>query len=193
MPEKNLLQLNDEQVIEQVLDGNTDAYGTLVKRHWKLALAIAYCRSKDSTHAEDIAQECFIKAYQNLASLRNRSGYIGWLSKIIHQECIAHHRQQTKQATVYVDAAEMDRLVPVFALKANPGLSRQQIDFVHQAIRKLPENLQNVIIMRFVGGLPLKEIAQQIEIKYGTVRVWLHRAYKILKEDLAPILEEVQS
>ena len=53
--------------------------------------------------------------------------------------------------------------------------------------------MQNVVIMRFVGGLPLKQIAEQIEKKYGTVRVWLHRAYKLLKEDLTPIIEEVQS
>lgn len=191
MQEQNHLQLNDKQVIEQVLAGQTNAYGNLVKRYWKLALAVAYTRCQNTASAEDLAQDGFIKAYMHLASLEDRSKFAGWLTKIIHQECISHHRK--RQASIHVDPVRIDHLKPVFAIQDNPGLSQHQINLVHRAIQKLPANLQDVVMMRFVGGLPLKQIAEQIEIKYGTVRVWLHRAYKLLKEDLAPVLKEVQS
>ncbi len=190
MAETGDLQLNDEQIIEQVLAGQTEDYGELVKRYWKLALAIAYARCQNATVAEDMTQDSFLKAYCNLSTLRNRSKFAGWLTKIVHQECISHHRR--KQAST-IDSHSLDRLEPVFAVSSNPGLTREQIDFVHRAIGKLPAHMQEIIIMRFVGGLPLKQIAEQIETKYGTVRVWLHRAYKLLKEELAPILKEAQS
>ncbi len=191
MDETRYLQLNDKLTVQQVLSGQTQVYGDLVERYWKLALATAYTKCHNPATAEDIAQDSFIKAYQHLATLRNPSQFVGWLMKIIHQECISHHRQ--KKPTISIDSNSIGNLHSVFVTKTNPGLTREQIDFVHQAIQKLPWNLQRVVIMRFMGGLPLKEIAKQIEIKYGTVRVWLHRAYKLLKEDLAPILEEVQS
>ena len=191
MEQNSNLHHNDEQAVKMVLAGHTQAYGALVQRYWKLALAMAYSRCQNAEIAEDIAQDSFIKAYTNLSTLRNPSQFAGWLNKIIHRECINYHRNLQNQALVSPQLS--GQLNSLYVPKSNPGLSRQQVDLVHQAIRKLPEHMQNVIIMRFVGGLPLKEIAQQIEIKYGTVRVWLHRAYQLLKEDLAPILKEVQS
>ncbi|MHC4553299.1 MAG: RNA polymerase sigma factor [Planctomycetota bacterium] len=185
------LQLNETAIIERVLGGDTQAYGMIVKRYWKMALAIAYAKCRNSATAEDIAQDSFLKAYCHLSTLRDRSRFAGWLTKIIHQECISYHRSQ--KASYPIDSRNMDHFEPVFAAKSNPGLSSEQMDFVHRAIKKLPSHMQEIIIMRFVGGLPLKQIAEQIETKYGTVRVWLHRAYKLLKEELAPILEEVQS
>ena len=191
MVETKLLQHNDEQVIGQVLAGQTQAFGQLVRRYWKMALAIAYTKCQNSSTAEDIAQDSFLKAYCNLSSLRDHGRFAGWLTRIIHQECASYHR--IKQSARHLNYHSIHDFESIFAVKPNPGLSHSQIDLVHNAIGKLPENLQNVIIMRFVGGLPLKHIAEQIEIKYSTVRVWLHRAYKLLKEELAPILEEVQS
>jgi RNA polymerase sigma-70 factor (ECF subfamily) len=191
MNNKDYSQLNEATIIQQVLAGHTQAYELLVKRYWKIALAIAYSRCQNSAAAEDIAQDSFIKAYQNLSTLRSQAHFAGWLIKIIHQECITHHRRQ--KSAVHITPNNIEQFHHTFAAKPNPGLTREQIDFVHQAIQKLPHHLQNVVIMRFVGGLPLRQIAEQVEKKYGTVRVWLHRAYKLLKEDLAPILEEVQS
>jgi DNA-directed RNA polymerase specialized sigma24 family protein len=46
--------------------------------------------------------------------------------------------------------------------------------------------------MRFVGGLSIDQIAEQLEKNCSTVRVWLHRAYNTLRKDLAPVIEEVQ-
>ena len=184
------LKIHDEQVIGQILAGQTQAYGYLVQRYWKLALAIAYSRCQDSTVAEDIAQNSFIKAYVNLSTLRNRTQFVGWLTKIIHQQCITHHRRQKN--TVLIDAKNIDHIRATFAVSSNPGLTVEQVNCVHHAIRKLPVDLQNIVIMRFVGGLSLRQIAEQIGKKYGTVRVQLHRAYKTLKEELAPLLQEVQ-
>ena len=73
----------------------------------------------------------------------------------------------------------------------NPSLSQSQIYFIRQAVRQLPEKFRSLIIMRFVAGLSAVQIAEQIGKRPGTVRVWLHRAYKILRKDLAPLLEEV--
>ena len=87
----------------------------------------------------------------------------------------------TSAACLYAEAAP----------SANPGLSRDQIDFVRRAVRRLPEKFRTLIILRFVEGMSAVQIARQLGKRPGAIRVRLHRAYKILREDLTPILEEV--
>ena len=79
------------------------------------------------------------------------------------------------------------------AYSSNPGLTESQIHFVRTRVSQLPAKARNVVLMRFVGGLSAVQIARQLGQRPGTVRVWLHRAYKLLRKDLAPLLEEVQS
>ena len=86
-----------------------------------------------------------------------------------------------------------EELQTIPAYSSNPGLSESQIHFVRQAVSELPPKSQRLIIMRFVAGLSAVQIAEQLGKRPGTVRVWLHRAYKILRKDLAPLLEEVGS
>ena len=76
---------------------------------------------------------------------------------------------------------------------ANPGLTAMQKQFVRGAVARLAEKYRTIIVMRFIGGLNAREIANQLGKRPGTVRVWLHRAYKILRKSLEPIAEEVQS
>jgi RNA polymerase sigma-70 factor (ECF subfamily) len=79
------------------------------------------------------------------------------------------------------------------AMSANPGLTKNQVHFVRQTVRQLPEKFQTLIIMRFVAELSTVQIAEQLGKRPGTIRVRLHRAYKLLRKDLAPLLEEVGS
>jgi RNA polymerase sigma-70 factor (ECF subfamily) len=74
-----------------------------------------------------------------------------------------------------------------------PGLTESEIHFVRSAVGRMPEKFQQIIIMRFMAGLSAAQIADKLGKRPGTVRVWLHRAYKILRKDLAPILKETGS
>ncbi|UCG58931.1 MAG: RNA polymerase sigma factor, partial [Phycisphaerales bacterium] len=94
-----------------------------------------------------------------------------------------------------VSSCEVDSLeavAPAVAPNGNPGLTNEQTNFVRQTVSRLPEKFQKVIIMRFVAGLSAVQIAKRLGKRHGTVRVWLHRAYTILRKDLAPLLEEVK-
>jgi RNA polymerase sigma factor (sigma-70 family) len=78
------------------------------------------------------------------------------------------------------------------ASASNPGLTVSQIRMIRDKISKLPEKYQRVIIMRFMAGLTTREISRQLNKKYGTVSVWFHRAYNILRQELTPLFVEVQ-
>ena len=184
---------SDEQLVTATIQGDNSAFGIIVERYWNMAVAIALSRIDDLAEAEDIAQESFIKAYSQLHRLRDPSRFAGWLSKIVAQQGTNVLRKYARSKTVSsCEVDNLEALAPAFVPNANPGLTNEQTHFVRQTVSRLPEKFQKVIIMRFVAGLSAVQIAKRLGKRHGTVRVWLHRAYTILRKDLAPLLEEVK-
>jgi len=182
----------DEQLVRAVLRGETPVFGVIVERYWNMIVALALTRMGDPTEAEDIAQESFMKAYSQLHTLKNPSRFAGWLTKIALQQCSDALRKQVRRKNTFERQKLIStRLDSITAYSSNPGLTEEQIHFVRETVGKLPEKFQNLILMRFMGGLTATQIAKQLNKRPGTIRVSLHRAYKLLRQDLAPLLEEV--
>jgi RNA polymerase sigma-70 factor (ECF subfamily) len=183
----------DQQLIRAALLGETSAFGAIVERYWNMVVALALSKVSDAAEAEDIAQESFLKAYSQLAGLRNPSHFAGWLSKITMQQCSNSLRRTVRcSRALGCRATPIESLEEQPAMTANPGLTQNQIHFVRQTVRGLPEKFRTMIVMRFVADLSTVQIAEQLGKRPGTVRVLLHRAYKLLRKDLAPLLEEVK-
>ncbi len=195
MPESPIMTTEtDKQLVKSTLLGETSAFGAIVERYWNMVVALALSKVSDPAEAEDIAQESFLKAYSQLAGLRDPSRLAGWLSKITMQQCYNSIRKSVRCKNVMgCKATPLDSLDEISAVTANPGLTQNQIQFVRQTVRRLPEKFRTLIIMRFVAGLSTVNIAEQLGKRPGTIRVRLHRAYKLLRKDLAPLLEEVES
>ena len=183
-----------EKLIEATLGGDVSAFGVIIELHWNFVVALAMSKVGDAAEAEDVAQESFLKAYSHLRSLKDRSRFVGWLAKIALQECSNTVRRDIRSRTALGSrAGDCEVLDAIPAHSSNPGLSGGQIRFIRERVRQLPEKFRKVIIMRFVAGLSSAQIARQLGKRPGTVRVWLHRAYNILRKDLAPVIEEVRS
>ena len=184
----------DRQLVRAALNGETSAFGAIVEKYWNMLVALALSKVSDPAEAEDIAQESFLKAYSQLINLRDPSRLAGWLSKITIQQCSNSLRRTFRdKRALGCRATPVEALDEQPAISANPGLTQKQIHFVRQTVRRLPEKFRTMIVMRFVAGLSTVKIAEQLGKRPGTVRVRLHRAYKLLRKDLAPLLEEVES
>jgi RNA polymerase sigma-70 factor (ECF subfamily) len=184
----------DQQLVRAALLGENSAFGAIVEKYWNMVIALALSKISDVTEAEDIAQESFLKAYSQLSGLKDPSRLAGWLSKITMQQCSNSLRRTLRDKRVLgYRATPIEALDKQPALSANPGLTQNQVRFVRQTIRRLPEKFRTMIVMRFVADLSTVQIAKQLGKRPGTVRVRLHRAYKLLRKDLAPLLEEVES
>jgi RNA polymerase sigma-70 factor (ECF subfamily) len=194
MPDsRKLTAVGDEHLIAATLRGDIASFGTIVERYWDMAIALAFSRIDDLVEAEDVAQESFIKAYVQLQRLRDPSRFAGWLTRIVAQQSINLLRKRARNRAVSsCEVNDREAVLGVFAASNNPGLTAEQTHFIRQTVRRLPDKFRRPIIMRFVAGLSAVQIAEQLGKRPGTVRVWLHRAYQILRRDLAPIFEEVK-
>ncbi|NIP27102.1 MAG: sigma-70 family RNA polymerase sigma factor [Phycisphaerae bacterium] len=183
---------SDEELINDTLSGNITSFGTLVERYWNMVVALAMSKIGEPAEAEDVAQESFLKAYSQLRSLRQPSRFAGWLSRITLQQCSNTIRGRIRcRSALGCKATGIEELDNKVANPCNDRLTAGQRHLIRERIQRLPEKFQKLIVMRFVGGLSAVQIAEQLGKRPGTVRVWLHRAYKILRKDLSPILEEV--
>lgn len=182
---------DDRTLVVGAIGGNKECFGILVNRYWNTAVALAISRLADASQAEDVAQESFMRAYAHLPTIRDPSRFAGWLSRIVIQQSVDYARaagRQAQSATLAVlESGAAVRCRP----EEHPGLSAEQSRLVCDAIRCLPEKFRTVIVLRFISGLSTEQIACQLGKRHSTVRVWLHRAYRKLREELAPLAEEV--
>lgn len=184
---------SDEQLISNTLGGDMAVFGKIVERYWNMVVGLAMSKIGEPAEAEDIAQESFMKAYSQLHSLQQPSRFAGWLSKIAVQQCSNIVRQRIRcKSALGCKATGLEDAEEKAAETGNDRLTAGQRYFIRERLQRLPEKFQKLILMRFVGGLSAVQIAKQLGKRPGTVRVWLHRAYKILRKDLAPLLEEVK-
>ena len=87
-------KLSDIELIEQTLAGDQSAYTDLVKRHQRFVFTLALRFAKTREDAEEIAQDCFIKAYRSLSSFKRQSKFTTWLYSIVYTTAMTFLRKK---------------------------------------------------------------------------------------------------
>lgn len=150
--------------------GDRKAWHLLHQRHAPAVHAVLLTRV-DRVDADDLVQDAFVRALERLDQLQDDAAFGPWLLTIARNLATSHHRKRR-------------RFVPfprVLAFRPPPHAeARQALD----AIRRLPDAYQEILIMRLVEGLTGPEIAEQTGRPAGSIRVSLHRGMKLLRAEL---------
>jgi RNA polymerase sigma-70 factor (ECF subfamily) len=176
----------DYSLIDRFLSGNEEAFEKLVKKYQNFAVNIAYSLSGESRYAEDIAQEAFIKVYQNLAAFEKKAAFSTWLYRIVANTTYNYLR--SKKSYVSLDNVSEGIELKKSSLDELESKEKQQI--INKAIRSLPFKYRTVLTLKDVEGLSYAEIAQVVGCRIGTVESRLFRARSMLKKILSPLLEK---
>ena len=178
-------ELTDTDIIQQVLQGNQNAYATLVTRYQSFVFTIVLRYVKAREDAEEVAQDIFVKAYRSLADFKGASKFSTWLYTITTTSCITFLRKKKLE----VHSLDNEKVFAV-ADNVDGGMSANQIEqkskiaMVNGAINLLsPEDAQ-VITLFYKGEQSLEEIAQALGKEVNTVKVQLHRARTRLKDKM---------
>ena len=178
-------KLSDIELIEQTLAGNQFAYADLVKRHQRFVFTLALRFAKGREDAEEIAQDCFVKAYRSLASFQGQSKFSTWLYSIVYTTAMTFLRKKR------VDTHSIDdegTFVQVenheSAYDTNNAENKSRSYYLNQAIEQLLPDDITIITLFYKGEQSLEEIAQTMGIETNTVKVKLFRARQRLKEKL---------
>ena len=167
--------------------GDLDAYGRLVRRFQDMAVGCAYSLLGDFHLAEDAAQEAFVQAYRDLATLRLPAAFPGWFRRIVFKHCDRLTRRKRVATAPLVAASGVPSGKPGPAEAAE---RRELHDKVLAAIRALPEHERMATTLFYIDGYSQKEIADFLEVPVSTVKNRLHASRKRLKERMLPMVED---
>jgi len=184
-------ELNDIQLINLVLAGNQAAYAVLVKRHQRYVFTLVMRFTKKREDAEEIAQDCFVKAYKALGQFQQQAKFTTWLYHIVYTTSMTFLRKK-KLDTYSLDDNTVFIQAKLVASEVKPDSTEQKSKsyYVNLAISKLLPDDATILTLFYQGEQSLEEIAGVMQMETNTVKVKLHRARHRLKEKLESLLKE---
>ena len=179
----------DIELIKKVLAGDQPAYAELVKRHQRFVFTLALRFTKNREDAEEIAQDCFIKAYRSLNSFQQTAKFSTWLYTIVYTTSMTFLRKR-KLDTQSIDCEDSHIQLENHLSSFNADLVEQKSKFAYlnYAIDQLLPDDAAIITLFYKGEQSVEEIGKTLGMQSNTVKVKLHRARHRLKEKLEGIL-----
>lgn len=178
-------KLSDIELIEQTLAGNQAAYADLVKRHQRFVFTLAMRFAKGREDAEEIAQDCFIKAYRSLASFQRQSKFSTWLYSIVYTTAMTFLRKKRVKTDSIDDESIFVQVESQSSgYDVNDAENKSRSFYLNQAIAQLLPDDSAIITLFYKGEQSLEEIGQALGMESNTVKVKLFRARQRLKEKL---------
>lgn len=184
---KNESLLTDQRLVKAVLDGVRLAFGQLIRQTERLVAQLTYKLVSNPSDRKDIAQDIYLKVYKNIGSFKFRSKLSTWVGQITYNTCL-HYLEKKKLVLLGNFQSELDqpethladaenRVEEVLFAKELAGILDEEIDRLQPLYRTL-------ISLYHQQELSYSEIAVITSLPEGTVKSYIFRARKTLKENI---------
>ena len=183
----------DVELIHRVLDGDDTAFTELVKKYQKPVHTLVWRKIGDFHIAEEITQDTFLKAYQELAKLKKPQSFASWLYVIAANHCSTWLRKKRLQ-TQSLEETSSARLEKAtysgYVVEENERTAVEaQREVVKKLLAKLQESERTVVTLHYFGEMSSTEIGAFLGVSANTIRSRLRRAQQRLRKD-EPIIRE---
>lgn len=184
---------SDISLVRRAREGNYDAFEVLFERHRSLVYRFAYQMTGRRDDAEDVVQEAFVRAYQNLHRYRDEAKFTTWLLRIVTNLCTDQARMSQRRTALEQQEAmgALDWMTigdihdPVQGLEED----RRRIA-LRKALAALPAHHRSVIVLRDIEEREYPEIAKILGCTVGGAKLRVLRARRALRDRIAPLIGE---
>lgn len=178
-------KLSEEEVIQRVVDGEKLLYEIIIRRYNPYLYKVGRSYNYSHEDTEDLMQDTFVMAYQNLANFEGRSLFKTWLIRIMLNNC--YHRQRKMSYKNEFSAEIRENSTPMFTEASSHDTEKivgnnELKKIIETALAKIPYKYRMVFSLREINGLSTEETARLMEISASNVKVRLKRAKAKLKE-----------
>ena len=181
--------MNEKQLVDRVIGGDTSAFGYFVDQYQDMAVTIAFRLCGNRQDAEDIVQNAFVKAFHNLHTFRASSKFSTWFYRIVYNTAITEIR--SRKLTSDIDNMQLaeptDTFVDWDAIQTIERKERESM--LESAMQKLPPDENLLLSLYYLEENSVKEIAEIVGLTDSNIKVKLHRARKRLATLLEPVLQ----
>ncbi|MBE2201948.1 MAG: RNA polymerase sigma factor [Anaerolinea sp.] len=171
------IEEDDPRLIARIRQGDQEAFGDLYERYLDDIYRYVYYRVSNHQDAEDLTEQVFLKAWEGMHGYRSQVPFRAWIYRIAHNAIIDHYRTRKGSLPLTEHTTLIDK---------NPDPEKQLMakDKAEQlacTINRLSPLHQHVLILRFINGFSMTEVAQILDRNVGAIRVLQHRALKAMQ------------
>lgn len=174
--------LSDKLLIEKILSGNTQSFVIVVKNTERLVAQIVRKMVANEEDQKDLVQEIYLKAYQNLSSFKFQSKLSTWIGTIAYNASV-NYLEKKKIPISPIDSFTENRHLGIENIETEI-FKQEKIQALNKEINKLPPLYKTLISLYHIEELSNKEISAITNLPEGTIKNYLFRARKILKDNL---------
>jgi RNA polymerase sigma-70 factor (ECF subfamily) len=178
--------LSDPMLVELVLAGDQDAFSGLVDRYKDAVQSLAYRMLNNTTEAEDVTQETFVRAYTQLSTYKPAHKFSTWLLSIASHLSIDQLRRRRFLALPLEDVPFLEWIVDRGTGPEQSALAGEQQDEVQDYLQRLPAKYRAVLVLRYWHDFSYEEIATALNLTPALVKARLHRARELLGRYMKP-------
>ena len=182
-------KISDEEVIRKVLAGEKAYYELLMRRYNQKVYRVIAGYLSNKEDIADVMQEAYLKAYQKLDQFKFNATFSTWLIRIAINEALGKLRQDGKYLKFKGSSEDLQTKILELPGTVQQNPERQLIQtetkmMLEKAILELPSKYRIVYMLKEVEGMAIAEIADCLQLSIVNVKVRLHRAKKMIKEQL---------
>jgi RNA polymerase sigma-70 factor (ECF subfamily) len=178
--------MEDADLVRLCQKGDMSAFEQLFHKHHKRIYNVAYRITNSREDAQDLTQDIFLKAYQNMGKFKFKSEFSTWLYRLAVNTCLDEIRRKKPSNVISITDSSSDE-----ALSQTDGytpedhaIKKDRERQIWKAINTLKEKERAIIVLKDIEGLSYKEIAEVFKCSLGRVKSRLHEARQKLKEAL---------
>ena len=177
------LEADETELIRRAREGDAGAFGLLVERYQHRVVRVAMAVVHNQDDALELAQETFVRAYENLAKFESRSSLSTWLYRIAANLAIDFRRREGRHTVLRGEEGEFELgRLPSERGNSFAETARNELNWrLREALKELTPEHRAVILLREVEGLSYDEIGDILQCPRGTVMSRLHYARNRLR------------
>lgn len=181
------MENDDLKIIQSCKRNNRHGYDKLFQKYEKFIYRICNYYASTPEDTLDLMQEVMLRVYNNFHLYNEQKPFLPWLKTVTARTCLNHVRCR-KLEMLSLEAQEgkkgyIDQLTTQENVEEQVEYADTQ-NLIHKAISSLPEEFKIVVILRHIEDLSYEEIAKTLNLPLGTVKTYLFRGRKLLKEKL---------
>lgn len=173
--------LSDIEIIESIKRGNQSDYSIIINRYKNKAFSMLKRMLRNEMDAEEVLQDCFLKAYHGLNSFKMESKFSTWFYRIVYNSALT--KLSGKKRKIENEMTSIDEHLDLAYEENSDQISKEETGtLIHSLIEKLPAKYSSVITMFYLEEMNCEEISEVMNLSVPNVKVILYRSRNALKD-----------
>lgn len=169
----------DEALVHRVRSGEAQAFRRLVERWQSMVFGLHLRMTGSRVHAEELAQETFLRVHQRMGDFEGTSRFSTWLYSIARNLCLDHLKRRRVAEVPEGEEVEAPGLSP-----EDDAVVKEDVRRLQRMLLRLPVSQREAFVLRHIEGLEYEEIAERCSTTVNNAKVRVHRAREALAHDM---------